>query len=135
MVVGGVGRKASIWWILQAFVLLSIAASLEVISQLFLLSLTYRKRSWGGSNTLIHLLISYFCEKSHGGPKRLKLLLCVLGFQISTAFQASHYLLPRKFESWPFWARCLKEIAYRSNLLYMKDIFLKNSVQTYGFNQ
>lgn len=135
MVVGGVGRKASIWWILQAFVLLSIAASLEVISQLVLLSLTYRKRSWGGSNTLIHLLISYFCEKSHEGPKRLKLLLCILGFQISTAFQASHYLLPRKFESGPFWARCLKEIAYRSTLLYMKDIFLKNSVQTYGFNQ
>lgn len=77
----------------------------------------------------------FFCEKSYEGPKWLKLLLCILRFQISTAFQVSHYLLPRKFESWPFWARCLKEIAYRSTLLYIKDIFLKNSVQTYGFNQ
>lgn len=88
-----------------------------------------------GSNTLIHLSISYFCEKSHKNSKWLKLLLCILGSQISPAFQASHYLLPRKFESWLFWARCLEEIARRSTLLYIKDIFLKNSVQTYGLNQ
>lgn len=85
--------------------------------------------TWGSWNTLIPLPISYFRKKNHEGPKWLELLFCILGFQISTAFQASHYLLARKFESWPFWARCLEEIAYRSTLLYIKDIFLKNSVQ------
>lgn len=134
-VVEGVGRKSSVWWILQDFFLLFKAAFLGVISQPFSPSPTHRKKSWGGLKSLIHLPISYFCKKSHEGPKWLKLLLCILWFQISTAFQASHYLLPKKFETWPFWARCLKEIAYRSTLLYIKDTFLKNSVPTYGFNQ
>lgn len=116
-------------------VLLPMSAYFGVTSQPFLRSRTYRKKSWRGSNTLIHLSISYFCEKSHKNSKWLKLLLCILGFQISPAFQASHYLLPRKFENWPFWARCLEEIACRSTLLYIKDIFLKNTVQTYGLNQ
>lgn len=131
----GGGWKKSINLVNRVSLVLSMSAYLGVTFKPFLHSWTYRKRSWGGSNTLIHFTISYFCEKSHKSSKWLKLLLCILGFQISPAFQASHYLLPRKFESWPFWARCLKEIAYRSTLLYIKDIFLKNSVQTYGLHQ
>lgn len=57
---------------------------------------------------------------------RVSNIHCIPGLPLS---------ITSEIRDWPFWARCLKEIAFRSTLLYIKDIFLKSSVHTYGFNQ